>query len=239
MKNEKKLIPFFIQLKEKIKNNDFVIDKTGVKTVELIAPRLELNPIQNILNFGIRKTPIEYCEREIKWYNSCNLNIKNYVDDVKLWRDVSDSEGNIISNYGWMIYSSQNFYQYKHVINELKNNKESRRALMIYQRPSMWLEYNLDGKSDFCCTNSVQCMIRNNKLEYIISQRSLDIWYSLIGMDLYWHGIVYKKLYNELKKYYKNLKIGSLIWIPGSMHLYEKHFDKFIKLVNEYGEKHE
>ena len=69
MNNESKIYPFFGMLNDKVLNKDFVVDKSGVKTVELIAPRIVLNPRQKILDFGTRKTPIKYAEKEIKWYD--------------------------------------------------------------------------------------------------------------------------------------------------------------------------
>ena len=102
---------------------------------------------------------------------------------------------------------------------------------MIYNRPSMWVDYNRSGMNDFMCTTSVQILIRNNQLLYIINQRSLDIWFSFLGSDLYWHCVVYERLLQELKLYYSELIVGLLIWIPNSFHLYERHFEQLQKII--------
>lgn len=233
MTNEARIMPFLLQLYDKIILNDFVIDRTGVKMVELISPSIELDPFQKEINlFNIRKTPVEYCKKEIQWYDSMSLSINGFVDDVAIWKNVAtkDEKNEINSNYGWCIFSEENYKQFDNVLNELIYNKDSRRAVMIYNRPSMWKDYNRNGMNDFMCTMSTHAMIRNNKLIYIINQRSLDIWFSFLGSDLYWHCVVYEKLLNALKLFYNELEVGSLIWIPNSFHLYEKHFSSFKKI---------
>ena len=51
------------------------------------------------------------------------------------------------------------------VVKELIAHPDSRRALIIFTRPSIWLEYNADGMSDFICTISAQVFIRNGKFQ--------------------------------------------------------------------------
>jgi len=233
--NEDKIMPVLYLLFDKIQNGDFVVDKTGVKMVELLAPRIELNPMQPELNFfDIRKTPKNYCEKEIKWYDTQDLSIIGHVDDIAIWKNVATKDGNfeINSNYGWCIYSEENYNQYDNCIEELKKQKDSRRAVMIYNRPSMWIDYNRNGMNDFMCTLAVQIMIRNNQLFYIINQRSLDVWFSFLGSDLYWHCVVYQRLLKELQLYYPELQIGCLIWVANSFHLYERHFESLKKIIN-------
>ena len=53
---------------------------------------------------------------------------------------------------------------------ELWSNPDSRRAQMIYNRPSIWVEYNDEGgKSDFICTNAQTFYIRDGVLNDGIS----------------------------------------------------------------------
>jgi len=151
MKNEDRIFPFFMELHNRIIKEDFVIDKSGVKTVELIAPRIELDPRQKLLDFGARKTPEKYAEKELKWYDSCDPNIKGWVDDIEIWKRCADRNGYVNSNYGYLIYDKNNFEQHKNCLRSLKNNKYSRQAIMIYNRPSMHYDYKSHGMSDFTC----------------------------------------------------------------------------------------
>ena len=232
MKNEDRFMELFYLLYEKYKKNKFTIDKTGVKTLAIVDYKLtKLDPFQPFLKFNGRETPKAYVEKESKWYNSCSLSISGYVDDVKIWQQVCDKDGFVNSNYGWCIYSKENYKQYNHALNELLNNKDSRRAVMIYTRPSMWLEYKLDGMSDFMCTWGTHILINDdNEMIYIVNQRSGDLITGVMN-DFAWHCEVYQKLYKDLLKLYKDLKIGYITFNFGSVHIYERHFDMLKKIV--------
>lgn len=226
-KNEDILFPLIKKFYNKIKKEDFVIDKTGAKMIELIAPRIELNPNQSVIDFGVKRTNLNYVEKELNWYLSKSLSIKGYVDDVKIWNDVctKDARKNINSNYGWCIYSEENGNQFRECLQELIKNQESRRAVMIYTRPTMWKDYNHNGMSDFICTDGVQCFIRKNKLIYIVKQRSCDFIFGFFN-DFAWHCYVYNDLIQRLRDYSMNddPKFGKIIYIPFSFHVYERHF---------------
>lgn len=209
-------------LVEKYINNDFVIDKTGVKTVELIGQSFIAD---EPTIFG--KVNEDYIKREIDWYKSQSL----YVDDIPgetpaIWKAVSSTEGKINSNYGYLVYSKQNNYQYGNVYNELCLNKDSRRAIMIYTRPTIWNEYNDKDMSDFICTNTVQYLIRDNKLNAVVQMRSNDAWAGYRN-DVSWQKHVLEQLTNDLRvggPNHHTLEVGDIIWNAGSLHIYEKQF---------------
>ena len=201
--------------KQKLNNEDFVIDKTGVKTVEIVNSSF-ISDDETI--FG--KMNYDWCERELDWYKSQSL----FVEDIKepipeIWKSVSSSEGKINSNYGWCIFSQENGYQYINVLKELKKNPNSRRAQMIYTRPSMHYDYNKDGMSDFiCCSNTVH-FIRNNQLVSTVYFRSNDIRFGYTG-DWAFANYVHQSLAKDL-----GIEAGNIIWNAASFHLYERHFN--------------
>lgn len=234
MKNETILMKeVFHPLYEQMKEGKFVKDKTGVKMVELIAPRIELDPTQPILDFGARKTPMAYAEAELKWYESCDLSVTEIGKVAKIWTQIADSNGKVNSNYGWCIWSEENHNQYQAAINQLLEDSESRRSCMIYNRPSMQTDYNKDGMSDYMCTFATQHFIRNKELIYIVMMRSNDAVYGFFN-DFYWHCIVYDRMYSQLRRKYVNLQKGKIIWIANSFHVYERHFEMLTKMNEEY-----
>lgn len=237
MKNETILKPLFISLYEKLKDKDFVIDKTGVQCVEEIDYHLcGLSSQQPLLDFGgFRKTNEDYCKKELDWYLSKDLSIIGHVDNVKIWNEVAtkDDKKEINSNYGWCIFSDENFNQYDNCKNTLIKDKLSRRACMIYTRPSMQIDYNRNGMSDFICTHLVGCLIRDDALIYTVKQRSSDIIYGFFN-DFFWHCWVYNKLYSELKETYHNLEIGHISFNFDSVHVYSRHFDMLTNIVENY-----
>jgi len=213
---------------EKYKNKEFVIDKTGQKLVEILGATFNADE-----DYIIRETNFEYAKREIEWYESQSLNVYDIPGKVpKIWQDVSDRNGFINSNYGYLIFSKENFDQFKNCIRELKRNPDSRRATMIYNRPSIHYEYNKDGMSDFICTYANQFFIRDNKLYSHYIMRSNDVVFGY-NNDYAWAKYVQTKLYNDLKNIYPELNLGYILWTASSLHLYERHF-KYLKAKN-YG----
>jgi thymidylate synthase len=209
--------------KAKLETEDFVIDRTGVKMIEIINAHFIAD---EELIFG-SPSP-EWYNRELAWYNSKSLNVNDIPPPIpKVWQQVADSKGFINSNYGWCIFSEENHNQYDWVVKELKENIYSRRAQMIYTRPSMNKEYNLDGRSDFmCCSNTVH-LIRDNKLSSHIYFRSNDAIFGYKG-DYFWMNHVHNKLYNDLLETYSNLELGDIHWNSTSLHVYKKHLN-FVK----------
>lgn len=215
------------QLIEKYNENNFRVTKTGIKTVEL----------QNIhfiadKHFIIREPNYDYADREIKWYISQSLNVNDIPGETpKIWKDCSDVNGEINSNYGWMIYSKENGSQYNNCLWQLVNDPTSREAVMIYNRPSMHVDAIANHKKDFCCTFSVQCFLNpyndGYKLKYIVYQRSQDAVFGF-NNDILWHQYVYEQLQNDLTNKLKVLIYSEPIECNvGSLHVYERHF-KFL-----------
>jgi thymidylate synthase len=201
---------------------DYVIDKSGAKTIEVLGESFVADE-----NWLIRTPAYKYIERELDWYMSESL----YVDDIpgttpQIWKDISSDEGKINSNYGWCIYSEENGNQYKHVLRELKTNPNSRRAAMIYNRPSMHLDFNRDGMSDFMCTFANTFMIRDGKLISHYAMRSNDAVFGY-NNDVAWAKFVQGQLAYDLE-----VEVGELIWTATNLHVYERHFEFIEALIN-------
>jgi len=229
--NAKRLQPLYQELAAKINEQDFLTDKSGVKIVETISPRVVLDPMDLYVDFETKKSPRKYVDKETDWYLSHELKI-NKVSDVEIWNRVCDSNREINSNYGNLVHSRSNFSQFSNVVETLKNHKESRQAIIIYTRPSIHYEWNSHGASDFICTNYQQFFIRNNKLHCVTSQRSCDCYFGVMS-DIPWFHQVIQKALAELTQTYLNLELGDHIWIPNSFHAYERHFDKILSIASE------
>jgi len=208
--------------KEKLKNEEFVIDKTGVKTVEIINASFFAD--QPAI-FGTVNE--DYVQRELEWYKSMSLNVNDIPGGPpEIWKQVANPNGYINSNYGWCIYSQQNGDQYENVLNELIKNPGSRRATMIYNRPTMHDDYNKGGMSDFMCTNAVQYLIRDGALNALVYMRSNDAVFGYKN-DYAWQKHVLEQLAADLKNEWLGVDVGSIYWNVASLHVYERHF-KFI-----------
>ena len=143
------------------------------------------------------------------------------------WKASANQFGEINSNYGHLIYSDKYHHQYGQVLDELLANPDGRRASMIYTRPSIWMEYNEDGKNDFICTNAVTYYIRDNWLQSVVQMRSNDVVFGYKN-DYAWQLYVLEQMvkdYNDCKSEgMPELKVGDIIWQVQNLHVYERHF---------------
>lgn len=212
------------QLVEKFQNGDFRVTKSGIKTVELQGVQFEADK-----DYIVREPNYEYAEREIKWYESQSRNVNDIPGKVPtIWQQVADVNGDINSNYGWMIFSKENGSQYKNALWNLKDDMATRQAVMIYNRPSMHQDWNKNHMHDFCCTFSTQLFLNevgdHLELEYIVYQRSMD---GVFGYDndVLWHKYVQLKASKELEQFYgKPVICKNINYNAGSLHIYERHF---------------
>ena len=206
-----------------LENEEFVIDKTGCKTIEIIGASF-LADKPSI--FG--KPNDDYIQAEIDWYDRMSTNINDiYRGDFeppKAWQYSANEFGEINSNYGLLIYGKKYHKQYKKVLSELSINPDSRRGTMIYQRPSIWYEYNENGKNDFICTNAVTYYIRNGKLHCVVQMRSNDVVFGYKN-DYAWQKEVLEMLRADLYFEGIELKEGDIHWQVQNLHVYERHFD--------------
>ncbi len=209
-------------------DKSFVIDRNGMTTIELLgASFLATEP-------SIFGTPNQdYIDSEINWYDSQSTNIndiKEFEDPPKCWQQSANKHGEINSNYGHLIFSDKYHNQYGQVLDELIRNPDSRRACMVYNRPSIWMEYNENDKNDFICTNSVTYYIRDNILHAVVQMRSNDVVFGYKN-DYAWQFEIMNRLvkdWNDCKfeEYDTGDKIslGSMIWQVQNLHVYERHF---------------
>ena len=201
-----------------LKNENFTIDKTGAKTIELIGASFYAD--EGAI-FG--KPNYEYIDRELDWYESQSTNINDiYGSDrepPEAWKYSANDYGEINSNYGLLVFGEKYYEQFEHVIQELKTNPDSRRASMIYNRPSIWKEYNENGKNDFICTNAVTYYIRDNKLHATVQMRSNDVIFGYRN-DWAWQRFMMEEVMHELELD----ELGDMIWQVQNLHVYERHF---------------
>jgi thymidylate synthase len=209
------------EFEDKLNAGDFVTDKGGAKVIEIINASFIADEASI---FGtINK---DYVKRELEWYRSLSLNVNDIPGGAPaIWKQVADKDGLINSNYGWCIYSAENGHQFTKVVDELVASPLSRRATMIYIRPSMHEDYNRNGMSDFMCTYSTQYYIRDGQLHASVFMRSNDAVYGYKN-DYAWQNYVHKEVLQAVNGRCGTVYgLGDLHWNAGSLHVYERHFD--------------
>ena len=205
---------YFIQ---ELRDENFTVDRTNSKTIELIGASFIAD---EEAIFGEPNVP--YIDAELDWYLGCSTNINDirYKDEPPTaWQYAANKYGEINSNYGKLIFDDKYYRQFDNVINELNYNPDSRRAVMIYNRPSIWTEFDENGKNDFICTNAVSYYIRDGYLQSVVQMRSNDVVFGYKN-DYAWQRYVMNMVANEV-----DCEVGSLTWQVQNLHVYERHFD--------------
>jgi len=229
MNNVQTIREYFIN---ELRNGDFTQDKSGQKTIELIGASFIADEASI---FG--EVNQDYVQAEIDWYlqGSTNINDIDYGNQPpKAWQGAANKHGEINSNYGHLIFSDSYYRQFENALNELVWNQDSRRASMIYQRPSIWSDFNENGKSDFICTNAVTYYIRNGKMNCVVQMRSNDVVFGYKN-DYAWQAYVLSEMVNQYNQDKimeheeasrdMQLDVGTITWQVQNLHVYERHFN--------------
>jgi thymidylate synthase len=224
MNSVKDVRQFFV---DELNDQAFTIDKTGARTIEMIGASFIADEP------SIFGTPSRsYIQKELDWYDSQSTNIfdinkESGEDAPAAWKYAANTHCEINSNYGHLIYANKYFDQYQNVLSELDKNPDGRRASMIYNRPSIWVEFDENGKSDFICTNAVTYYIRDNLLHCVVQMRSNDVVFGYKN-DYAWQRHVQNKLVDDLNNICivkDPVSAGMMIWQVQNLHVYERHFN--------------
>jgi thymidylate synthase len=215
---------FFI---DELNDEAFTIDRTGQKTIEMLGANFIADEPSI---FG--EPNQEYIDAEINWYHRQSTNINDIhpgKEPPAAWKYSADSYGNINSNYGHLVFSEKYYDQFENAFNELWSNPDSRRAQMVYNRPSIWIEYNENGKSDFICTNAQTFYIRDGVLMMVSQMRSNDVVFGYKN-DYAWaqHLMnMFVSQWNDMAAAtgeHGEIEKGMLTWQVMNLHVYERHF---------------
>ena len=176
-----------------------------------------------------------YLRYEFEWYRSEDLSIKNHpgIETNPIWKNCATVNGNVNINYCCCVYSKENGDQFYHALNALLDDVHSRRAEIIYTRPSIHVEQNdgIHANQDMLCTNYIMFLIRDNTLYMHVHMRSNDIWHGL-RYDLAWQQHVYSDMYSKLTDTkYEDLKKGTITWLADSLHIYTRDLPAINKFI--------
>lgn len=190
---------------------------------------LELTGVSFLANepYILGEPDYDYITREVAWYDSRSTLIADIPGRVpEIWVNIADEHGEVNSNYGNLVFGLENGVentnQFTCVLQELRNDINSRRAVMIYTRPTMHRDATEGGRDDFVCTNTVQYLIRDNRLQAVVQMRSNDAVFGYRN-DYAWQRIVQTRLLLALKSTYPALRMGDMVWQVGSLHIYPRH----------------
>lgn len=208
---------------------NYIVDKsmehdsrTG-KMYELIGLGFELTDPRNNMVLQNNTINYEYANDLLKFLLSSEL----YVEDF--------DDGNFAKKYPWTVgftdkksvpenystaYGPKIKNQLDRIIKLLKDEPDTRRALLHILIPEDKLVWDLETKHEYPCCNSIQFLIRNGKLNLFTQYRSNNI-YKVLPYDLFLMSNIMILVNDKLET-----ELGSLYFHATSAHVFKTDLNK-------------
>lgn len=174
----------------------------------------------NVIN--IRNISKSYLFGELLWYMTARDDIDFIQKFSGFWGRISDDGIHSNSAYGHILFKRHGFDQVQKIIDLLKTDKNSRRAVLNFNVPNA----NVIETKDEICTIALQMYIRNGKLNCTGIMRSNDIW---LGTP---YDVAF---FTELQKYIAHrvgVEYGTYTHFVTSIHVYDRNFEDLAGVLN-------
>lgn len=193
-----------------------------------------------------RKYNWTYLNKELELYFAGERRAEKFGEASKFWLKLANAQNNINSSYGYRIfyrpiysevelnkddidYVFEYENQWQFCKEQLINDKDTRQALMFVSGPDVQYHNN----KDFICTLTYCFDINDNKLNITVNRRSQDMHFGL-PYDFVWEYLLLYKMHKELLPTYPELKIGSYTMFVNNVHIYERNFNTFKEILNDF-----
>ncbi len=184
-------------------------------TIELSNYVITVDDISQCV-INVRNLSLNYMAAELLWYLTGRNDTAFIGKYASLWTKLTDDGVTNNSAYGYILQKKHGFNQIEKMIELLKVDPNSRRAVMNINVPN---EKVIETKDEMC-TICLNYQIRNGKLNCSALLRSNDIY----------TGVVYDATYFILLQKYiadrLNVGYGSYTHMAFSLHAYDRHIDK-------------
>jgi thymidylate synthase len=213
-----------LALNSVIHNPEYTSSPRGMKIFEVTDAALVIeDPTFCLYENDRRSSQFKYIAAELVWYFTGRKDANFITPYAKFWNQIANKDGSVNSAYGNLIFTENNehyYNQYQWALESLIKDKDSRQAILHFNKPS----HQWNGNKDFVCTLNGIFQIRDNKLNFTIDMRSNDL---ILGTptDVAFFCLLQMQMLEHLRKYYPELELGTYTHIAHSLHLYERHFD--------------
>ena len=196
-------------------------DRTGTGTRSIFGYQMRFNLQEGFPLLTTKKLHLKSIIHELLWFLNGDNNIK-YLNDngVSIWDEWADENGDLGPVYGvqwrsWKESDGNTIDQISNLINNIKNNPDSRRLIV-----SAWNVAEIDKMALPPCHCLFQFYIVDNKLSCQLYQRSADIF---LGVPF---NIASYSLLTMMIAQVCNLEVGDFIHTLGDAHLYSNHLEQ-------------
>ena len=180
------------------------------------------DPTRNFMTNHIRRMPVRYAIGELLWYMHANRDLSSIQLYTKNWDRMSDDGENVNSNYGWCIKDKFGFDQYKSILFMLRQDLNTRQAVIHIKEPDEFIGKKHVSK-DVNCTVCMQFFVRDMKLHMTTYMRSNDLWLGF-PFDIFQFMNLQVLLCMDLAD--MGVTLGTYTHHAGSLHLYERDYFK-------------
>ncbi len=196
-------------------------DRTGTGTISVFGNQMRFNLDKGFPLLTTKKLHLKSIIYELLWFLNGDTNAK-YLQEhgVRIWNEWADPDGNLGHIYGyqwrsWPDYNGGHIDQIAQVIDQIKNNPDSRRMIV-----SAWNVADIDNMNLPPCHILFQFYVANGKLSLQLYQRSAD---TFLGVPF---NIASYALLLMMVAQVTGLEPGDFVYTTGDTHLYLNHLEQ-------------
>ncbi len=196
-------------------------DRTGTGTLSIFGHQMRFDLSKGFPLVTTKKCHLRSIIHELLWFLKGETNIQYLHDNnVTIWDEWADEAGNLGPVYGkqwrsWPKSDGQTIDQIARVVDDLKNNPDSRRIIV-----SAWNVGELDQMALAPCHAFFQFYVADGKLSCQLYQRSCDVF---LGLPF---NIASYALLTHMLAQQCDLEVGDFVWTGGDVHLYSNHLEQ-------------
>ena len=204
--------------------NDYGIkklDRTGTGTLSVFGYQMRFDLSRNFPLLTTKKIHLKSVIYELLWFLSGDTNIKFLKDNgVSIWDEWADQDGELGPVYGhqwrsWPTPEGKTIDQISNLINQIKNNPDSRRLIV-----SAWNVGEIEKMKLPPCHAFFQFYVAEGRLSCQLYQRSADIF---LGVPF---NIASYALLTMMVAQVCGLKTGYFVHTLGDAHIYLNHSEQ-------------
>ena len=196
-------------------------DRTGTGTVSVFGYQMRFNLAEGFPLVTTKKCHLKSIVHELLWFLQGETNTRYLKENgVSIWDEWADEHGNRGPVYGkqwrsWTAPDGRVIDQISEVIEQIKNNPDSRRLIV-----SAWNVGELDKMALAPCHAFFQFYVADGKLSCQLYQRSADIF---LGVPF---NIASYALLTLMIAQVCGLQPGDFVHTLGDAHLYSNHLEQ-------------
>ena len=215
----------YLDLAQHVLNNGVKKDdRTGTGTISTFGYQMRMNLQEGFPLLTTKKVSLRAITHELLWFINGDTNVKYLKDnDVKIWNEWADENGNLGPIYGhqwrsWTGADGKTHDQLLDLIDQIKNNPNSRRLII-----SAWNVGDIEKMALPPCHTLFQFYVADGKLSCQLYQRSGDLF---LGVPF---NIASYALFTMMIAQVCDLELGDFVHTFGDVHIYSNHIEQ-IKL---------